>query len=964
MEIGVLGDLRVDSAGRRVSPGGPRSRDLLTVLLQRGGQSVDAAVLLELVWGGATGLGIAVVHTQVARLRRVLGPTVVVTTNTGYRLSGTTTDADRFAQMVSAAAEEPSPEAAIALLRDALGLWRGDTPFADVTPELVAPAVARLTEARLGAGEALVARMLELPGTPPADQALADVEDLITREPLRERPYELGMLAADRAGRQVVALDYYERLRTVLRDELGIDPGESARRLHSRVLRQLPLVEQRPAAHRLPQPPAATTRLVGRGEELAALTDLVRSRRAVTLVGPGGVGKSRLLGELAGQLDDRSMVFVDLSGIATPTPVDAVVDSLGRALGVAVDAEALGSLARAVGQRSIVLLIDEGERCPAALAQVLHVLLRDCPQLRVVVTSRQPVGVVGEALYAVSPLRCPDRQASVAEVASAPAVQLLVDRIGDHLTDWAPEADEWIRLARLARRVDGLPLALELLAAQASAGSLDSLDHFAEAPLQLNSDEVGRPERQRSLRETLTWSVERLPALQRATLGQLGVFNGPFTKPAALAVVEASGAGEQQLAESLRALVRDRILTVERGPAGLRYRLLRTIRDLAVEQLTADGGLQEARARHRRWHANRWRGALRSDALLIDVRDNYPDYLAALEDALAAGDTEIAAEVMLPLGRLWAYAELIAPGLHYSTRVLEQAELSPASRARVLTLRSTLQLDHDPAAVRRQLQEAIPLLEENADTVWLIGALGTSALEHNRAGDPIAPELARRGVAAARGSTPERQADALGVLAAVSAEWDPDESEVAAREAWQLANASRSAAAIASVGSNVAWAACGQGRPQIGADVARSAIAAQPHGTVPAFLRLNQAWADLLTGRPAAAVGGFAEVASMRRSEAEDQRIAEVLVGTACALTALEHPDAHLMLTGARSVADRTGLALTRWQRRLLDTAAERIGIVGPVWAEVSLPRLVLVLTAAASELTAADRSTPPGSGQ
>lgn len=947
MEFGVLGDLRAHDAGGLVrSVGGPRSRDLLAVLLSRAGQSVDPLALLDAVWDGA-GLGVAVVHTQVARLRRALGGQAIETTTTGYRLGPHGTDADSFLRLVRRADEAADPRSAVSALEQALALWRGERAYADVTPGLVDPEVARLGEARSKAQEVLAARHLDVPDGDGVPSALTLARDLIRREPLRERAYELAMVAAARSGLRAEALEIFHELRRTLREELGIDPGETAREIQRRVLEQ-ETFDEGPEAIR-PALPAPTNRLIGRAAELAELVGLAESRRLVTIVGPGGVGKSRLLAEFA-LLLGYDLAYVDLAPLESLASVEAVSDLVGKALGVGIAQDGPASLARASRPGLVRLLIDEGERSPDELAVVLETLLRSWPGLRIVVTSRRPLGALGEAQLPLAPLACPAPRSDAAESARSPAVSLLVERIADRIGAWEPGDHDLVRLGHFARRVDGLPLALELLAAQMPGHDLDDLDAALDDPLALASDEAGRAARHRTIRDTIAWSVGRLEPRDRATLARLAVFAGTFGRDAAEAVAGGSP-GRGAVRDSLKALVRDALVHLERCPDGIRLRLLRTVRDLALEELEATGEAGVVRARHRTWHAERWRGALRSDALLLDVRDHYGDYLAALRSSLQDGDATALADLTLTLGRLWIYGDQLGPGLEWSERALDSGLLDELSAARVLTMRSVLLFQHDPARARAGLVRAVPVLERHAETSWLIGALDSWALERDVAGESAqACALAERAVSAARSSTPERQADALGTLAAVAAEYDPALARHAGEEAWSLALASGSAAAAASVGTNVVWAALGAERPEVALRVAAEAVVLQPPGAIPAFLHLNHAWALLVSGAPGEALERFALVAGAGRGRAEDHRTVESALGAGLALLRLERPEATAVLEATEAILERTGIHLTRWQTGLLAQARIRTGATLPGWGTSPLPRLVELVTAAAAQ--------------
>ena len=409
MEAAVLGPLRVTERGADRTPRGQRSRDLLAALLLRRGQAVEAPVLLDLVWGSGSGLMPTVVHTQMARLRRDIGGELVVRSEVGYRLVGVEVDADRFTDLVGRARAGGQPEATATLLREALGLWRGDRPYADVTDELVAAEVTRVLALRTAARELLAGRLLDVGDRDSVEEAAELARAAGGPGPLAGARSRLAIVAAARAGRRAEALDRYERLRATLLEELGIDPGPDAQELHLQVLRDelAPVPAARPRATRS-SAPAPTTRIHGREDDLAQVRTLLGERRLISIVGLGGVGKSRLLFELASVLGaERVSGYVDLASLPD-RPREELVEAVGQALGVAVQGEdPVGSLAAQLGDRELIILADEAERCVTEMGQLAGTLLARCPGLRLVVTSRRPLGVTGEAVHVLGPLRTP-----------------------------------------------------------------------------------------------------------------------------------------------------------------------------------------------------------------------------------------------------------------------------------------------------------------------------------------------------------------------------------------------------------------------------------------------------------------------------------------------------------------------------------------------------------------------------
>jgi hypothetical protein len=411
------------------------------------------------------------------------------------------------------------------------------------------------------------------------------------------------------------------------------------------------------------------------------------------------------------------------------------------------------------------------------------------------------------------------------------------------------------------------------------------------------------------------------------TLRRLSVFAGPFDASGARAVVGA----DVDVDHALHALVRDAFVQVDRVDSELSYRLLRPVRDVALERLHAAGEVADTRRRHRRWHADRWRGALRSDALLRDVRAHYADYLDALRSAHEAADHEQVTTLSLTLGRLWTFADMSGPGLRWYGRAIDCGFLTPLEQAQLRRMRAGLQLIDAPTAARRDLELAVPVFAEHGSVLELAGAQMALTLERYEAGaDDEAAAHARLAVAAARRTTDERLADALGLQAGILAESDPEGSEAAAQEAWSIVGRSGSAAAVASVACNLASAHLATGRPAVAMDLLDRAVAGLRDDEVPAFLSTHRGWALLASGAPAAAADEFGRVVRIGEDARESSRLAEVYVGAACALAALVHPAAPELLAGAEAMMGRTGRVLRPWQHELLRVARARTAAIGP----------------------------------
>ncbi|MCB0906955.1 MAG: winged helix-turn-helix domain-containing protein, partial [Nocardioidaceae bacterium] len=503
MRFLVLGPLRaVGDDGADATPRGQRALDLLAALVLRRRQPVDPQVLLELVWGDeAVDLDVSAVHTVVARLRRTLGGSAVETTPRGYRLAeSTSVDADEFAACVARARQVTESAAAIAAYDEALAMWRPGTAYDGASDELVAADRSRLIALRDLVREALTEALLDTGERAHAERALQTASELVDTDPLRERAHELLMTAQVRLGRQADALATYRSLQELLRDELGIDPGPQVAALHARVLAQdrelLGVAMPRPGERRRSAPPAPLTPLVGRDDELAVLTEALAHRRLVTITGPGGVGKSRLLAEAYHRAaPDDDLGYVDLAIGDELQPSD-LCDAVAAAFAVRLPSglSPLDALAEALGGRSAALFLDEAERAQETTAAVVGGLLPRCPGLRVCVTSRRALDLSGQRNLELGPLTCPEPHMPPEQARDTPAVRLLLDRLLDRSPGLELDPEGITLLGRLARQVDGLPLALELLARQASIRSLAELDVAAARPLDLTGEQ-DRPER-------------------------------------------------------------------------------------------------------------------------------------------------------------------------------------------------------------------------------------------------------------------------------------------------------------------------------------------------------------------------------------------------------------------------------------------------------------------------------------
>lgn len=625
LTFGVLGPLRVRSGERDVVIGSRTQRLLLTALIAQAGSVVSGDRLIEILWGDdAPATAVPSLHTYVSRLRALLhadGEAALSTRPPGYllRVTPAQTDAGRFESLVGEAGRTlpGDPTAALARLDEALGLWRG-TAYAEFADEDFArPEAARLAELRLGAVEQRFEAGLALGRHADLVAAIGAYAD---EQPLRERPCGQLMLALYRCGRQAEALAAFRAFRQRLDDELAVEPSAALRGLETAILRQDPRLDPRPAAATASDGPAATTvgeppaaaasasadgadvraapergtvpqessSFIGREDELTAIRAALDTNRLVTLTGPGGVGKTRLAVQVAAGAREHpdGVRWCELGAITDPAAV-------GHAVAAAIGArqqpgsDITESVRAYLATRSLLLVVDNCEHVLDAAAALLAALLRSCPRLTVLATSRTPLGVPGEQIQPIAPLPVPGDDTDPAGSAS---VLLFADRaraVRPGLDLTGPNLDH---VAEVCRRLDGLPLAIELAAARMRAlNPADLADRLGDG-LKLLAARSTAVERHRTLRAVVDWSYTLLSPAEQRLFDRLSVFAGGFTLAAAEQVCAEPG-----LVDTLAALVDGSLVTAGPSAGQVRYGMLATLRAYAAEKLAERG---EAHALH------------------------------------------------------------------------------------------------------------------------------------------------------------------------------------------------------------------------------------------------------------------------------------------------------------------------------------------------------------------------------
>ena len=682
-EVRLLGPVQVVRGGREVGLGGPRQRVVLALLLLEAGRVVPAGRLVEEVWRGCPPpTATKTLRSYVSRLRALLSPEVdLVWRGGGYVITvdPDRVDACRFERLTAAgqaALRHGRAEAAGVHFGDALALWSGRA-LADVcdTEPLALEAV-RLEELRLAAVEGRIDADIALGRHA---EVVGELERLVGEYPLRERLWRLLVLALYRCERQADALAAYRRARAVLAEELGLEPNEDLRRLEQAVLRQEVPGVPPPARHNLPAP---LTSFLGREQDLAGLEALVGRVRLVTLTGPGGAGKTRLALELAagmlGRFADGAWL-ADLSGVGSPGLVAVQVMA---ALGVrqAREMPVLEALRYRLRSAELLLVLDNCEHVLDPCAELTGALLRSSPGLRVLATSREPLGVPGEVVYPVLPLTLPAESADEQDIAAAVAVRLFLDR-GSAARGGATAGVAPVAVAgRICRKLDGLPLAIELAAARLSTLSATEIEaNLADRFAFLAYRRPAADPRHQALRAAMDWSYDLLSAQERRVLGELAVFAGSFGLAQAAGVCSA---GNRAVALDLvDRLAGKSLVAAEPGEDGTRYRLLETVRQYAAGRLAETGDADAARGRHALAFlslAERERRA----AVLSPDHDNFR---AALEWALSAGD-QAGPRLAHALGDFWLGLGLLQEAQSWLERALAQRPADQRLRAGLLRL--------------------------------------------------------------------------------------------------------------------------------------------------------------------------------------------------------------------------------------------------------------------------------------
>jgi predicted ATPase/DNA-binding SARP family transcriptional activator len=675
MNYGILGEVRVLRAGAPIPLGGPMAQRLLAALLLGAPGAVDRDTLVERLWGEAPpATATTALQVHVSRLRQALEPdlrggarSAIRTTGHGYALEidRARIDAEQFESLVHDAEELAGvePEQALGDVESARALWRG-RPWGALADEVwLRSDVAQIEELRRRADELWGDLQLALGRHELIVDSLARA---VEAEPLREHRWEQLMLALYRCGRQADALRAFQDARHTLTEELGIEPSPALRALEQAVLAQDPSLEAPPRStperprHNLP---AALTSLVGREDDLRVTRKLVEAYRLVTLTGVGGVGKTRLAVQSAADLVPRfadGAWLVELAPISDPGLVPGrVAATLGlRERG---GQSVTDMIADYLADRSLLLVVDDCEHVIDAAARLVDTLLNAAPHLHVLVTSREPLGPPYEQVFRVPVLEVPaaSDDTDADRLAGSAAVQLFVERACAVTASFGLTAENQADVAELCRRLDGIPLALELAAVRIESMTPAEIVHHLEHRFQLLGVDRKHAGRHQTLRGTIDWSHQLLERHEQTLFSRLSVFAGGWTITAARSVATGSGLDEPTVLDGLAGLVRKSMLVAESVAKTTRYRMLESLRRYAHERLASSGEEVAVRTRHAEHFtrvveglANDVRGP-RQDAAYGTLLTELDNIRAAFDWHLAASDAVTALRLVRILRTFW-----------------------------------------------------------------------------------------------------------------------------------------------------------------------------------------------------------------------------------------------------------------------------------------------------------------------
>jgi predicted ATPase/DNA-binding SARP family transcriptional activator len=743
LEIRLLGPFEVAAGGRRVEIPGSKRQALLAMLALRNGRVGAVDDLVDALWGADLPAAPrnAVQH-HVARLRATLGHEALAASGDGYALQHAAVDAVSFEELLAAAASARragDPRAAAADAAAALALWRGAALQGLTDAPWFASEARRLDGLRLDVQEERFDAALALGEH---REIAPELRAALEEHPYRERLWGQLMVALYRSGRQADALETYHEARRVLSDGLGLEPGPELRSLQEAILAHDPAIAALPVVPaRRGNLPAPATSFVGREAELGRVAALLAEHRVVTLLGPPGVGKTRIALEAVRPLrhDVKGGVwFVDLARAVQPSDITRLVARAVEARG----GDQLDRVVERLRDADAILVFDSCEHLLGEVRRVIDSVLAGCPGVRVLATSREVLHVSGEARLTVEPLPLPGPEA--AGDRDSPAVNLFAQRARAARPGFELDDDTTKLAGEIVRRVDGLPLGIELAAARVSLLGLPELLALVDRRLALVDEPSSHAGA--ALRTLVEWSYDLLHADEKTLVQQIGVHGGGSSLASLVAVGGSHELDEASVAHLLEGLVDKSIIMVSFPDGGARYSLLDTVRDYALDRLAQAGGLGAARSSHAAFFAafaERERGELRGSGWLESMRRvelENDNFWAALRWATEAPEPDTAVRLAAALGWYFALAERVSEGRRFIAQALEYAGDGVPVELRVEGLAMLCYLATEESDLQSALvagEEAVALGADADVSVVLTLAQTALALAADRSGDPV-----------------------------------------------------------------------------------------------------------------------------------------------------------------------------------------------------------------------------------
>jgi predicted ATPase/DNA-binding SARP family transcriptional activator/tetratricopeptide (TPR) repeat protein len=756
----VLGPMEIADEGHPVALPGAAERALLVQLLLSPGRTLPATLLVDRLWSESSlpADPMNALQIRVSKLRRALksigAPDMVTREGVGYRanVDPKAVDAIDFATRIrEARAAVPSDGHGLEphhleAYDAALALWRGE-PLCDFATEQWATVeAARLTELKLAA---LTERAQIALGLGRHHEVVGDLEPFVADDPTRESLAGLLMLALCRSGRQADALEVYTRTRQELDETLGLEPSVSLRSLHERVLRQdeslgvqpemTPLSltvpgRQRRTDHDHAAPtnlPTVVRPLIGRDDQLDSLVVLLQGARMVSLIGPGGAGKTSLalatVVRVAPGFSDGAF-GVRLAAVSSPDQVPlAVADALGVPLdGAAADRDVRERLIAFLSRRDMLLLVDNCEHVVDAAAELIDEVLGRCPGVTVLTTSREALAVPDEVQVTVGPLETAPEGTPAGTVLDFPASQLFVERARAIRPGTVFDEAQLEAVGQICQALDGIPLAIELAAARVTAMSPPEIaGRLAHRFSLLTTGARTAEARQQTLRATVDWSYALLTDAEQRVFNRLSVFRGGWSLTAAESVVRDDSTPDGEVLDVIGRLVERSMVVFEPG-ASTRYRMLETLREYAAEQLADSGEAELLDRRHAEFFRDFARDAemtLRGHGqreTLSRLRTEQPNMRAAIAWFAGPGaDMDSALVMASALGLFWHLGRHLE-GRELLGRLLSAPAGSKPARARALQAVSLVErprgcLVHPSPRCAETATESLAIFEELGD---------------------------------------------------------------------------------------------------------------------------------------------------------------------------------------------------------------------------------------------------------